>query len=96
MNNNFQGNNVIKEIRVVYLWYTHLNPFVTKKAKFIEKIINDHDWEKFSKWLEWQQSEKLLYFPDSAEVYIDGKYMGNIILNEKNFHLITINDFECG
>ena len=86
----------IKEIRIVYLWYTHLNPEVTKNTKEIDKAIDNHDWEYFSKWLEWQKNEKLLYFPDGAEVYIDGEYMGDLILNESNFHLITVNDHECG
>lgn len=85
---------IITEIRVVYFWYYHLNPKVNKKE--IETAINNHDWKTFKKWLIWQEKQKLVYFPDYADVYINGKYYGQLVINEKTFHLITDNDYECG
>lgn len=85
---------IINKIHVVYLWYYHLNPNVNTKE--IEKAIDNHDWKTFKKWLEWQKTQPLMYFPDYADVYINKEYVGKLIINEENFNLITCNDYECG
>lgn len=85
---------VIKDIRIVYFWYHHFNPKVNERK--IEVAINNHDWKTFEKWLEWQKEQDFVYFPESAVVYINGEYYGELIINEDNFNLITENDYECG
>lgn len=85
---------VITKIRVVYLWYYHLNPKV--KTREIETAINNHDWKTFEKWLKWQEEQDLVYFPEYADVYINGEYFGELLINEETFNLITVNDYECG
>lgn len=85
---------VITEIRVIYFWYYHLNPKV--KTKEIEAAINNHDWKTFAKWLEWQEEQDLMYFPEHADVYINGEYFGELLVNEETFNFITDNDYECG
>lgn len=88
---------IIEDIRIIYFWYYHLNPDVNKKE--IENAINNHDWKTFEKWLEWEeeQGEKdFVYFPDSASVYINDEYFGELLINEQTFNLIMGNDYECG
>lgn len=85
---------IVKNISIIYLWYHHFNPKINEKK--IETIINNHDWETFKRWLEWQKTQDLLYFPETAPVFINEKYYGELLINEENFNLITDNDYECG
>lgn len=88
---------IIKDIRIIYFWYHHLNPEVDKKE--IVKAINNHDWKTFKKWLKWQEEQNVkgfIYFPDSASVYINDDYYGEVLINEQTFDLIMDNDCECG
>ena len=85
---------IINEMRIIYFWYYHLNPKV--KTREIESAINNHDWKTFEKWLEWQEEQDLVYFPEYADVYINGEYFGELLINEETFNLITNNEYECG
>lgn len=85
---------IITEIRIVYLWYYHLNPDVNTKE--IETAIKNHDWKTFEKWLKWQETQKLEYFPSYASVFINSNYIGELLINEQTFKQITDNDYECG
>lgn len=85
---------IVTKIRTIYLWYTHLNPKVNTKE--IETAIINHDWITFKKWLDWQKKQKLVYFPEYADIFINGKPFGKLLINEETFKLITDNDYECG
>lgn len=89
-------NVIVEDIRIIYLWYHHLNPEVNKKE--IETAINNHDWKTFKKWLKWEeeQANELVYFPEYADVYVNGEYFGELLINEETFNLIMDNDYECG
>ena len=81
-------------IRIVYLWYWHLNPKIDTKE--ISTAINNHDWKTFNKWFKWQKKQTLVYLPNKAEVYINEEYIGQVTINKNTFNLITDNDYECG
>ena len=86
--------NITDKIRIIYLWYWHLDPRVNTKE--IDEAIKNHDWKTFNKWMEWQKKQTLLYLPDWAEVYINEEYIGQVTITKETFDLITDNDHECG
>lgn len=88
------GNIVINSLEIVYLWKHHFNPNI--QILKVEKVIRTHNWYAFKKMLKWQKTQKLEYFPSVADVYINGKLYGQLVISEETFGLITRSDYEGG
>ena len=83
-------------VELHYQWYTHLNPKIDVRA--IEAAIENHDYKEFSKWVNMFANESWEYFPDRADIWSFGVYVGTVcvVYDETLFSLITSNDHECG
>lgn len=84
------------DVELHYQWYTHLNHKIDVRA--IEAAIENHDYKEFSKWVRMFEDEPWEYFPDRADIWSFGVYVGTVCVayDEALFSLITSNDHECG
>lgn len=87
---------VTDRMEVFYVWNHHMNPEVCCKMNEIDIMIENHDWESFKKWLEWEKKQDMEYFPKTIKVGFDDEFEKEIELNEHNFKTITFVENECG
>lgn len=95
---------------IIYNWYHHMMPI--EEQKEIEKSIKNKDFETFINfykkynsrgllngkiWEEFDSFCPVIYLPDTAYVYENGKVKEEIdILERGNFNKITFSENECG
>ena len=98
------------DISIIYYWYDRGEIRDTSDEKIIMDAIRNHDFDTFLKMREKyppdpvsknfgedEPSHTFVYFPDTASVYENDEYIGEIdILNRSNFNRIDDTDFEWG
>lgn len=89
-------NGMIKKMEVSYVYNHHMNHELWHCMSEVDAMIENHDWESFKKWLEWEKKQDMEYFPKTITVRFDREWEGEIELNEHNFKTITFVEHECG
>ena len=83
------------DCEVLYFWYDHFDPRINRK--FLQYVIERHDYETFREWYDRFVDEPLTYFPSTASIFINDDLVGEVvILSKGTFDLITFNEAECG
>lgn len=84
------------EVSVIYQWFHHMDPGLDKDAAF--EVIRNQDYKAFQKLHARFIRENFLYFPDTATIFADDEYIGEVVVaySPDTFALIADQDYECG